>query len=154
LVAEPVGGVGGADGGAGHGGERGGTGGVGGAGGGEQDPGEPLPGGGDLVTDAVAGASVAGGRIHHHRPAGPGLGEAPGVGAVQGHRRGIGGKDAARPRGPGAVDHSGYSTLSGTVSHTAPSATITSGISAVIRRRAASAAGTVPHARSSPSVTA
>ena len=64
------------------------------------------------------------------------------------------GQHAAGPRGPGAVDHSEYSTPSGTVSHAAPSASITWGISAVIRRRAARAAGTVPHARSSPSVTA
>src|SRR5262249_54871353 len=64
----PGGPRGGGDGGAGHGGERGGTGGVVGVGVGEQDPGDPLPGGGDLVTDAVQVASVAGARIHDHRP--------------------------------------------------------------------------------------
>src|SRR5439155_17649398 len=111
----------------------------------------------DLVTDTVQVARVGRARIDHHRPGRSRLGEDPGVRAVQGHRRGVGSQHAARPRGPhvvdsSAVDHNGYSTPSGTVSHAAPSAIITWGISAVIRRRAARAAGTVPHARNSPSV--
>ena len=68
LVAEPVRGVGGADWGAGQGGERGGTGGVVGVRVGEQDLGDPLPGGGDLVANAVQVARVAGARIDDHRP--------------------------------------------------------------------------------------
>jgi len=68
LVAEPVGGVGGADRGAGQGRERGSAGGVVGVGVGEQDLGDPLPGGGDVVADAAKVAIVAGARIDDHRP--------------------------------------------------------------------------------------
>ena len=163
LVAEAVGGVGGSHGGAGHRGEGGGALGVVGVGVGEQDPRDRLPGGADLIVDAPQVRLVIGAGVDHDGVGRAGLGDHPGIGAVQRHQRGVRGQHTTgagrthavdRTARRGAVSHSGYSRPAGTLSHAAPSATWTSGMSAVIRRRAASAAVTSPHARSSPSVTA
>src|SRR5262249_48006241 len=161
LCAEPVGGVDRAHACAGESGQRPGAAGVVVVPVRQDDGRDALTSSFGDCNDAAEVCLVVWAGVGDHRGCGARLSDQPGVSPVESHEPRIGGQDAARPGGAGAVNgalrrgrHSGYSRSPGTFSQVAPSAMMTSGKSGRTSRGAASTAAVSWYSASSASVIA